>query len=281
MNKLKKNLKKFFQHYKNNKSSSYIVVIMIIILFYGFLIVESSLKDPTRSYSDEIKNERINLGNISISLADEKYNPDNGLYVLKFKATGNNNSAVVLNNEVLKTRVYMEKGITELKNVNTYFPMNDYFIVEVKELPKDYKALKINFKLNNYDDNNRDNNEGNQYTSADEKIKDYKLLPKTKVEYFVDAYQFRLKEIKQSKSEQEKKITHNTERIDVLKKENQSLNPNDITLSKEDSEKVKSAIDHNKTEIDDLVKQIKDSNQKVKEFEQIENHIESQLESLS
>lgn len=66
-----------------------------------------------------------------------------------------------------------------------------------------------------------------------------------------------------------------------MKKENQSLNPNDITLSKEDSEKVKSAIDHNKTEIDDLVKQIKDSNQKVKEFEQIENHIESQLESLS
>ncbi|HAR6023677.1 TPA: hypothetical protein I1631_001836, partial [Staphylococcus pseudintermedius] len=147
MEDLKTTVRSFYRQYKNNKSSSYLLIMMTIVLFYASLFLYVYFKDPTREYSDETKNEIV-LKDIKINLVEQKYNPDEELYVLKYKAESTDRKSVVLNNQILSVKVWMEKDIQELKNINVYYPLNNFFIIEVKDLPKDYKALKINFNLN-------------------------------------------------------------------------------------------------------------------------------------
>ncbi|PWZ51123.1 hypothetical protein DD929_13540, partial [Staphylococcus pseudintermedius] len=141
MEDLKTTVRIFYRQYKNNKSSSYLLIMMTIVLFYASLFLYVYFKDPTREYSDETKNEIV-LRDIKINLVEQKYNPDEELYVLKYKAESTDRKSVVLNNQILSVKVWMEKDIQELKNINVYYPLNNFFIIEVKDLPKDYKALK-------------------------------------------------------------------------------------------------------------------------------------------
>ena len=113
----------------------------------------------------------------------------------------------------------MEKGLTKLNDVKVFYPLSNYFIVEIKNLPKDYKALKINFKLLDKEDENVSSNskEMSQYTSAEKNNRDYNLQPKTKSEYYVDAFQLRLKELdsKYKNTEKEiKKLSEDSKNLD-------------------------------------------------------------------
>lgn len=283
MNNFMKTFKKISTHYRNNKSSSYITLIAIIILFYIFIGIQSFLKDPTHIFSDEIKNESIVAGDVKLNLEEEKYNPDNGLYILKYKATSTSNKAIVVNKDILKINVFMEKGITKISDVNIYFPLNNYFIIEVKNLPKDYKALKITFKLEDKSNDISTSNkkEVSQFTSADNKIKDYKLLPKTKTQYYVEAYKVRLKEIEKQINSLKSDIKKSDERKVVLIKENESLNPNDPTLSTKEQQIAKETIESNKSEISAIESDYKQKQQEIKENEKTKQQIETKLQSLN
>ncbi|EJA1881921.1 hypothetical protein MWQ74_002415, partial [Staphylococcus pseudintermedius] len=115
MEDLKTTVRIFYRQYKNNKSSSYLLIMMTIVLFYASLFLYVYFKDPTREYSDETKNEIV-LRDIKINLVEQKYNPDEELYVLKYKAESTDRKSVVLNNQILSVKVWMEKDIQELKN---------------------------------------------------------------------------------------------------------------------------------------------------------------------
>ncbi|EGQ2804404.1 TPA: hypothetical protein I1622_002231 [Staphylococcus pseudintermedius] len=259
MEDLKTTVRSFYRQYKNNKSSSYLLIMMTIVLFYASLFLYVYFKDPTREYSDETKNEIV-LKDIKINLVEQKYNPDEELYVLKYKAESTDRKSVVLNNQILSVKVWMEKDIQELKNINVYYPLNNFFIIEVKDLPKDYKALKINFNLNDKSgDSNQNTTEVNQYTSAVKEDKDFSLLPKTKAEYFIDAYQYRIKEIEADNKKLRESIKHLEERKQILRDENNALATKDPTLSKEQIENAKQTIEQNKTELTDLSKQIREN----------------------
>ncbi|EHP0476823.1 hypothetical protein KNE00_002223 [Staphylococcus pseudintermedius] len=259
MEDLKTTVRSFYRQYKNNKSSSYLLIMMTIVLFYASLFLYVYFKDPTREYSDETKNEIV-LSDIKINLVEQKYNPDEELYVLKYKAESADRKSVVLNNQILSVKVWMEKDIQELKNINVYYPLNNFFIIEVKDLPKDYKALKINFNLNDKSgDSNQNTTEVNQYTSAVKEDKDFSLLPKTKAEYFIDAYQYRIKEIEADNKKLRESIKHLEERKQILRDENNALATKDPTLSKEQIENAKQTIEQNKTELTDLSKQIREN----------------------
>ncbi|HGH5536032.1 TPA: hypothetical protein ACJI40_002426 [Staphylococcus pseudintermedius] len=264
MEDLKTTVRSFYRQYKNNKSSSYLLIMMTIVLFYASLFLYVYFKDPTREYSDETKNEIV-LRDIKINLVEQKYNPDEELYVLKYKAESTDRKSVVLNNQILSVKVWMEKDIQELKNINVYYPLNNFFIIEVKDLPKDYKALKINFNLNDKSgDSNQNTTEVNQYTSAVKENKDFSLLPKTKAEYFIDAYQYRIKEIEADNKKLRESIKHLEERKQILRDENNALATKDPTLSKEQIENAKQTIEQNKTELTDLSKQIRENENKFK-----------------
>ncbi|EHT3471833.1 hypothetical protein MCT67_000788 [Staphylococcus pseudintermedius] len=264
MEDLKTTVRIFYRQYKNNKSSSYLLIMMTIVLFYASLFLYVYFKDPTREYSDETKNEIV-LRDIKINLVEQKYNPDEELYVLKYKAESTDRKSVVLNNQILSVKVWMEKDIQELKNINVYYPLNNFFIIEVKDLPKDYKALKINFNLNDKSgDSNQNTTEVNQYTSAVKEDKDFSLLPKTKAEYFIDAYQYRIKEIEADNKKLRESIKHLEERKQILRDENNALATKDPTLSKEQIENAKQTIEQNKTELTDLSKQIRENENKFK-----------------
>ncbi|EIO0090648.1 hypothetical protein Q7227_000956 [Staphylococcus pseudintermedius] len=264
MEDLKTTVRSFYRQYKNNKSSSYLLIMMTIVLFYASLFLYVYFKDPTREYSDETKNEIV-LRDIKINLVEQKYNPDEELYVLKYKAESTDRKLVVLNNQILSVKVWMEKDIQELKNINVYYPLNNFFIIEVKDLPKDYKALKINFNLNDKSgDSNQNTTEVNQYTSAVKEDKDFSLLPKTKAEYFIDAYQYRIKEIEADNKKLRESIKHLEERKQILRDENNALATKDPTLSKEQIENAKQTIEQNKTELTDLSKQIRENENKFK-----------------
>ncbi|ELN1797088.1 hypothetical protein Q1I16_002378 [Staphylococcus pseudintermedius] len=264
MEDLKTTVRSFYRQYKNNKSSSYLLIMMTIVLFYASLFLYVYFKDPTREYSDETKNEIV-LRDIKINLVEQKYNPDEELYVLKYKAESTDRKSVVLNNQILSVKVWMEKDIQELKNINMYYPLNNFFIIEVKDLPKDYKALKINFNLNDKSgDSNQNTTEVNQYTSAVKEDKDFSLLPKTKAEYFIDAYQYRIKEIEADNKKLRESIKHLEERKQILRDENNALATKDPTLSKEQIENAKQTIEQNKTELTDLSKQIRENENKFK-----------------
>ncbi|EJD5712364.1 hypothetical protein M2L63_000755 [Staphylococcus pseudintermedius] len=264
MEDLKTTVRSFYRQYKNNKSSSYLLIMMTIVLFYASLFLYVYFKDPTREYSDETKNEIV-LRDIKINLVEQKYNPDEELYVLKYKAESTDRKSVVLNNQILSVKVWMEKDIQELKNINVYYPLNNFFIIEVKDLPKDYKALKINFNLNDKSgDSNQNTTEVNQYTSAVKEDKDFSLLPKTKAEYFIDAYQYRIKEIEADNKKLRESIKHLEERKQILRDENNALATKDPTLSKEQIENAKQTIEQNKTELTDLSKQIRENENKFK-----------------
>lgn len=264
MEDLKTTVRSFYRQYKNNKKSSYLLIMMAIVLFYASLFLYVYFKDPTREYSDETKNEIV-LRDIKINLVEQKYNPDEELYVLKYKAESTDRKSVVLNNQILSVKVWMEKDIQELKNINVYYPLNNFFIIEVKDLPKDYKALKINFNLNDKSgDSNQNTTEVNQYTSAVKEDKDFSLLPKTKAEYFIDAYQYRIKEIEADNKKLRESIKHLEERKQILRDENNALATKDPTLSKEQIENAKQTIEQNKTELTDLSKQIRENENKFK-----------------
>ncbi|EJY3773223.1 hypothetical protein OGC52_001786 [Staphylococcus pseudintermedius] len=264
MEDLKTTVRSFYRQYKNNKSSSYLLIMMTIVLFYASLFLYVYFKDPTREYSDETKNEIV-LRDIKINLVEQKYNPDEELYVLKYKAESTDRKSVVLNNQILSVKVWMEKDIQELKNINVYYPLNNFFIIEVKDLQKDYKALKINFNLNDKSgDSNQNTTEVNQYTSAVKEDKDFSLLPKTKAEYFIDAYQYRIKEIEADNKKLRESIKHLEERKQILRDENNALATKDPTLSKEQIENAKQTIEQNKTELTDLSKQIRENENKFK-----------------
>ncbi|EGQ3542403.1 hypothetical protein I0591_000643 [Staphylococcus pseudintermedius] len=264
MEDLKTTVRSFYRQYKNNKSSSYLLIMMTIVLLYASLFLYVYFKDPTREYSDETKNEIV-LRDIKINLVEQKYNPDEELYVLKYKAESTDRKSVVLNNQILSVKVWMEKDIQELKNINVYYPLNNFFIIEVKDLPKDYKALKINFNLNDKSgDSNQNTTEVNQYTSAVKEDKDFSLLPKTKAEYFIDAYQYRIKEIEADNKKLRESIKHLEERKQILRDENNALATKDPTLSKEQIENAKQTIEQNKTELTDLSKQIRENENKFK-----------------
>ncbi|EJD8526260.1 hypothetical protein M2M26_001102 [Staphylococcus pseudintermedius] len=264
MEDLKTTVRSFYRQYKNNKSSSYLLIMMTIVFFYASLFLYVYFKDPTREYSDETKNEIV-LRDIKINLVEQKYNPDEELYVLKYKAESTDRKSVVLNNQILSVKVWMEKDIQELKNINVYYPLNNFFIIEVKDLPKDYKALKINFNLNDKSgDSNQNTTEVNQYTSAVKEDKDFSLLPKTKAEYFIDAYQYRIKEIEADNKKLRESIKHLEERKQILRDENNALATKDPTLSKEQIENAKQTIEQNKTELTDLSKQIRENENKFK-----------------
>ncbi|ELI5505305.1 hypothetical protein RRK28_000894 [Staphylococcus pseudintermedius] len=264
MEDLKTTVRSFYRQYKNNKSSSYLLIMMTIVLFYASLFLYVYFKDPTREYSDETKNEIV-LRDIKINLVEQKYNPDEELYVLKYKAESTDRKSVVLNNQILSVKVWMEKDIQELKNIKVYYPLNNFFIIEVKDLPKDYKALKINFNLNDKSgDSNQNTTEVNQYTSAVKEDKDFSLLPKTKAEYFIDAYQYRIKEIEADNKKLRESIKHLEERKQILRDENNALATKDPTLSKEQIENAKQTIEQNKTELTDLSKQIRENENKFK-----------------
>lgn len=263
MEDLKTTVRSFYRQYKNNKSSSYLLIMMTIVLFYASLFLYVYFKDPTREYSDETKNEIV-LRDIKINLVEQKYNPDEELYVLKYKAESTDRKSVVLNNQILSVKVWMEKDIQELKNINVYYPLNNFFIIEVKDLPKDYKALKINFNLNDKSgDSNQNTTEVNQYTSAVKEDKDFSLLPKTKAEYFIDAYQYRIKEIEADNKKLRESIKHLEERKQILRDENNALATKDPTLSKEQIENAKQTIEQNKTELTDLSKQIRENENRI------------------
>ncbi|HEC2211534.1 TPA: hypothetical protein R1943_000668 [Staphylococcus delphini] len=264
MEDLKTTVRNFYRQYKNNKTSSYLLIMMAIVLFYASLFLYVYFKDPTREYSDETKNEIV-LRDIKINLVEQKYNPDEELYVLKYKAESTDRKSVVLNNQILSVKVWMEKDIQELKNINVYYPLNNFFIIEVKDLPKDYKALKINFNLNDKSgDSNQNTTEVNQYTSAVKEDKDFNLLPKTKSEYFIDAYKYRIKEIEADNNKLRENIKHLEERRQILRDENNALATKDPTLSKEQIENAKQTIEQNKTELTDLSKQIRENENKFK-----------------
>lgn len=263
MEDLKTTVRIFYRQYKNNKSSSYLLIMMTIVLFYASLFLYVYFKDPTREYSDETKNEIV-LRDIKINLVEQKYNPDEELYVLKYKAESTDRKSVVLNNQILSVKVWMEKDIQELKNINVYYPLNNFFIIEVKDLPKDYKALKINFNLNDKSgDSNQNTTEVNQYTSAVKEDKDFNLLPKTKSEYFIDAYQYRIKEIENDNNKLRENIKHLEERRQILKDENNALATKDPTLDKEQTENAKQTIEQSKAELTDLSKQIREDENRI------------------
>ncbi|HEC2188611.1 TPA: hypothetical protein R1942_002191 [Staphylococcus delphini] len=277
MEDLKTTVRNFYRQYKNNKTSSYLLIMMAIVLFYASLFLYVYFKDPTREYSDETKNEIV-LRDIKINLVEQKYNPDEELYVLKYKAESTDRKSVVLNNQILSVKVWMEKDIQELKNINVYYPLNNFFIIEVKDLPKDYKALKINFNLNDKSgDSNQNTTEVNQYTSAVKEDKDFNLLPKTKSEYFIDAYKYRIKEIEADNNKLRENIKHLEERRQILRDENNALATKDPTLSKEQIENAKQTIEQNKTELTDLSKQISEDENKINVNDENKQRISNEL----
>ncbi|HDA2228802.1 TPA: hypothetical protein O4476_002123 [Staphylococcus aureus] len=279
MNNLKGKVTEYKNHFRNNKSSTYILLIFVIVGFYFFIAIQSYYKDPTRIYSDDIKKEAITVGNIQLNLEEQKYNPDNGLYVLKYKATSTANKTVVVNGDLLKVNVLMEKERTKINNVKIFYPLNNYFIVEIKNLPKDYKALKINFKLLDKEDENVASNskEANQYTSAEKNNRDYNLLPKTKTEYYVDAFQLRLKELNDKFKNVENEIKKLEERHKVLEKENTLINPNDVTLSSKEKETAKNTIEENESEMNDNERKVKELRKELEEIDKTKQQIKSKL----
>lgn len=279
MSNLKEKILDYRNHFRNNKSSTYILIIVVIVLFYVFIACQSYFKDPTRIYSDDVKKEIITVGNIQLNLEEQKYNPDNGLYVLKYKATSTANKTVVVNSELLNVNVFMEKGLTKLNDVKVFYPLSNYFIVEIKNLPKDYKALKINFKLLDKEDENVSSNskEMSQYTSAEKNNRDYNLQPKTKSEYYVDAFQLRLKELDSKYKNTEKEIKKLNERNSVLVKENELINPSDETLSSKEKETAKNTIEENQTEMNENERKVKEYKKALSEINKTIQEINNKL----
>lgn len=279
MSNLKQKILDYRKHFRNNKSSSYILLIFIIVGFYVFIAMQSYFKDPTRIYSDDVKKEIITVGNIQLNLEEQKYNPENGLYILKYKAISTANKTVVVNSELLQVNVFMEKGLTKLNDVKVFYPLNNYFIVEIKNLPKDYKALKINFKLMDKEDENVASNskEMSQYTSAEKNNRDYNLQPKTKSEYYVDAFQLRLKELNNKYKHTENEIKKLQERRIVLEKENALINPNDVTLSTKEKETAKNTIEENQSEMNENERKVKELKTELKELDKTKQEINNKL----
>lgn len=73
---------------------------------------------------------------------------------MKYKVISIVNKMVVVNLELLNVNVFMEKGLIKLNDVKVFYLFSNYFIVEIKNLFKDYKVLKINFKFLDKEDEN-------------------------------------------------------------------------------------------------------------------------------
>lgn len=265
-------MKKVKTYFKQNQSAIYIAIILTIIIFYLCVYLFVNFTNPTRSYSEEIKNEAISLENIEIKMTGQKYNPENGLYVMTYKVMPQNEKAVVVNKENLEVAGFMERGEGTSLETKTYFTMNDYFIVEMHDVPKDYKALKINFKYHTQDtSNNEVEMEGAKYTSASEKDIDRKLTPKTKDEYMYDSYLYLQESLEKKVKKNEEAQKNILSRIDRVEKETSMLDEKDPTLSESEREIVKETISNNKADINGLKK---DYASKVKAKETLLKNIE-------
>lgn len=273
-------MKKILSVIKNNKSFSYYAIFISIIIFYICAFTYSQLEDPTRNYGEDILNENIILDEIVIKKAEQVYNPDKELFVLKYKIESTNNKAVLVDETNLKVKTIMEKEYTKL-NSRTFYPLNNYIIIEIKDIPKDYTALKVQFDYKKFDNDAKlISVKGEGYTVANENDIDKNLKTKSKSEYFYDAFELRKDELTKLIKEGEEYIKNSEIKIESLEKENANLNPNDLSLTKNEKETVQSTLTNNEGSIKTLEEDAKNKRIEIKELNKALSEVQKKINSL-
>ncbi|WP_206911125.1 hypothetical protein, partial [Bifidobacterium longum] len=159
--------------------------------------------------------------------------------------------------------------------------LNDYFVVEIEDIPKDYGSLKLHFNYkdskNGDDDSNRS---GDLYVSAVGKNIDKNLTPQSKKTYYRDSYIYLKNRLEKEIEDKKRDITYNKENIQSIKKENKKLDANDPILSKKEQRQTQSTIDDNNSSIESSKENISHDKKAIKEKQKNKENVEKVINDL-
>ncbi|POA06079.1 hypothetical protein [Staphylococcus caprae] len=269
MGNVKEATKNGFKKFKSSKKAFYLSLLAIPFLIYLGIYIYSLTQNHTYKLSKEDMAEGASFDNFNLVVQDQKYNPNNGTYIIKIKADTDNDEKVILDKDNLSVKAITNKERKTYKP-NVYHTLNDYFIVELEDIPKNYGSLKLHFdyKSNKGNDEGVDKEkESDLYVSALGKNIDKSLQPKSKKEYYKESYTYLEDKITKEIEGKQKDIKENKDNIQRLKKENKKLDPNDPILSNKDKRQTRSTLDDNNSSIHESKENIHKDKKDIKEKE--------------
>ncbi|MCG2544229.1 hypothetical protein [Staphylococcus sp. RIT622] len=282
MGNVKEVVQKGFKSFKSSKKAFYLSLLAIPFLIYLGIYIYSLTQNHTYKFSKEEMAEGASFEDFNLVVQDQKYNPTNGTYVIKIKADSDNDEKVILDKNNLSVKAITNKERKTYKP-NVYHTLNDYFIVELEDIPKNYGSLKLHFKYKN----NKSDEEGldkekesDLYVSALGKNIDKSLRPKSKKEYYKESYMYLNDKITKGIKDKQKDIKDNKDNIKRLKKENKKLDPSDPVLSKKEQMQTRSKLDDNNSSIDSSKEEIHKDKKEIKEKEKNKQSVEKIINNL-
>lgn len=280
MAKVKGFFKKAYRLFKNNKKASYLSLLAIPLVLYFGVYLYSLTQNHTYKLSKEDMEEGASFDDFNLVVQDQKYNPKNGTYVIKVRADTDNDEKVVLDSNNLSVKAITNKDRKSYQP-NVYHTLNDYFVVEIEDIPKDYGSLKLHFNYkdskNGDDDSNRS---GDLYVSAVGKNIDKNLTPQSKKTYYRDSYIYLKNRLEKEIEDKKRDIKYNKENIHSIKRENKKLDANDPILSKKEQRQTQSTIDDNNSSIESSKENISHDKKAIKEKQKNKENVEKVINDL-
>lgn len=273
---------KGIKRFKSSKKAFYLSLLAIPFIIYLGIYIYSLTQNHTYKFSKEEMAEGASFNNFNLVVKDQKYNPKNGTYVIKVKANTDNDEKVILDKDNLSVKAITNKERKTYKP-NVYHTLNDYFIVEIEDIPKNYGSLKLHFNYVNDkggEDGVDKNEEGDLYVSALGKDIDKTLRPKSKKEYYKESYVYLVDRISKEITSKKKDIGNNKDNIERLKKDNKKLDPNDPILSKKERSQARSTIDDNNSSIDSSKETIDKDKKAIKDKQENKKNVEKIINNL-
>lgn len=282
MTKVKELAMKGIKRFKSSKKAFYLSLLAIPFIIYLGIYIYSLTQNHTYKFSKEEMAEGASFNNFNLVVQDQKYNPKNGTYVIKVKANTDNDEKLILDKDNLSVKAITNKERKTYKP-NVYHTLNDYFIVEIEDIPKNYGSLKLHFNYVNDkggEDGVDKNEEGDLYVSALGKDIDKTLRPKSKKEYYKDSYVYLVDRISKEITSKKKDIENNKDNIARMKKDNKKLDPNDPILSKKEQSQARSTIDDNNSSIDSSKETIDKDKKAIKDKQENKKNVEKIINNL-
>lgn len=282
MTNVKELAMKGIKRFKSSKKAFYLSLLAIPFIIYLGIYIYSLTQNHTYKFSKEEMAEGASFNNFNLVVQDQKYNPKNGTYVIKVKANTDNDEKLILDKDNLSVKAITNKERKTYKP-NVYHTLNDYFIVEIEDIPKNYGSLKLHFNYVNDkggEDGVDKNEEGDLYVSALGKDIDKTLRPKSKKEYYKESYVYLVDRISKEITSKKKDIENNKDNIARMKKDNKKLDPNDPILSKKERSQARSTIDDNNSSIDSSKETIDKDKKAIKDKQENKKNVEKIINNL-
>lgn len=278
---IKNKLLDFGMYFKRNTSIVFYIFIGVIIIAYASLYTyKTYFTTEASTITEEQKYKEVMIDNNIFQMVENEYNSETGFYVAKFIIKERNSNAPMIANDTLNISgvTRLDDNVLQELDIETKQITPTYFVVEIKELPKEHVELRLDFSLSSLSlEKERNEEVQSLYSYVESEEIDNQLSSVPNESYKEESYKFEIDNINEKIDTLKEQIEYYNNQITILEDQVEVNKSEMDLLTESEKTEMQSTQSGHLSEIESYKKEIEEIEEMINEREDKRSIIESNM----